>query len=171
MGNDPSSYAAIGYSVVVEGSYTLLNHSNFRHSRSRNVSSVACRNRQVFGVPWSNLVYRIGISTTDFQMQRSRCLAKVRQDEELYPIPTSSLNDPSFLSDQVFGMVSLYAVFLRDGIIRDCPCTLMQAERDNRFGLVRGQSRLGGNVCYFSRLSAFYAGVSFGYRCCYSEVR
>lgn len=171
IGNSDNNYAAIGYNVPVEGSFTLPGHFNYAQSRSQNVGLVACSNRERFGVPWSNLVYRIGISANDFQLQRSRCLARVSRDEELYPIPSSSLNDPSFLKDRVFGEVSLYAVFLRSGIISDCPCTPMQAERDNRFGYVRRQSHLGGNICFFSRLSALYAGVSFGYRCCYSEAR
>jgi hypothetical protein len=116
-------------------------------------------------------VYRIGTSITDFQRFRSRCLERVSRDEELYPISSGSLADPSFLSDQVFARDSLFvsnSVFFRVGI-SDCPCTLMQAERDNRFGIARGRSFLRLNICFFSRLSALYAGVSFGFRCCYSS--
>lgn len=169
-GGSFNDFPAIGYSVFVTGNSTLPNHSNHPQSRMSPVTNIACSNQQRYGSPWSNLVYRIGISTSNYQMQRSSCLARVSNDEDIYPILSSSLSDPSFLSDQVFARESLFvsnSVFFRVGI-QDCPCTQMQAERDNRFGIARRRSFLGGKICFFSRLSALYAGVSFGFRCCYT---
>jgi hypothetical protein len=158
-------YAAIGYNVLVTRNSTLQSYVNHPLSQLSSVRNVACSNLGRFNSPWTNLVYRIGTSTTDFQISRSRCLARVSRDEELYPISSGSLADPSFLSDQE---IPSNSVFFRVGI-SDCPCTLMQAERDNRFGIARGRSFLRLNICFFSRLSALYAGVSFGFRCCYSS--
>ena len=156
--------------MFVTGNNALPNYLNHPLSRIPPVGTIACTNQERYGSPWANLVYRIGVSASNYQMRRSRCLANVSRDEERYPILSSRLSDPFFLIDQVFARESLFvsnSIFFRVGI-QDCPCTRMQAERDNRFGIARRQSFLGDKICFFSRLSALYAGVSFGLRCCYT---
>ena len=104
--------------------------------------------------PWSNVVHRIGVSVNSEQLARSRCLKRVAEDQELYPIDAVTLKDIKF--DLSFTSLSA------------CPCSLGQIRRDRRFSFVRNLS-LEGN-CYVNRFGTSIGGIlEFANRCCYDS--
>ena len=144
------NYASVGFNVQsnMENFQSFANHDL---SRTPDVGMIAC-NHTSLGIPWSNAIYRIGMSVNDLQRGRSRCLDQVVQDELRYNVSTELLHNlPAELSD--------------------CPCSLFQVERDRRFFADANDTFLDEAVCYFSRFPRAYSSestVKIFYRCCYS---
>lgn len=140
-------YASVGFNVLGTAA-NFRNFDNHGLSRTPDIGMIAC-NQTSLNVTWTNLIYRIGVSVNQEQLNRSRCLAKVAQDELTYPIPSELL---SILFSVSFGL-------------SDCPCSLNQALRDFRFGFSFFDDR----NCLFSRFPRSFNGIFFFLRCCYSE--
>ncbi len=138
------SYASVGFNAL-QGTDSFREFENYGLSRTVQVGFVACNHTRL-NRPWTNVIYRIGVSVDD---QRSSCLARLSRDEEIYPVLSEFLPQFSFL-------------------ISDCPCTLFQAARDNRFTpTFFCPSDM---VCAFNQFATRTRGVPvfFANRCCYS---
>ena len=138
-----SNYASIGFNVLGD-SEALRLFENRGLSQTPIVGMAAC-NHTEFNRPWSNVVYRVGVSVSAEQLRRSVCLARVARDEEFYEIP-------DFVDNAVLSGFGL----------SDCPCSYFQTIRDRRFFY-------GGGTCFFNRFVVPISGVSlyYGKRCCY----
>ena len=131
-------YAAVGYNVLgtTENFQSFANHPL---SRSAGFGRAACTNRGD-SVPWTNLVYQIGVADP-VQMKRSRCLARVDRDKILFP---SGFDRFRFS-------------------LPDCPCSFFQALFDSRFSIFFA-------FCFVSRFPVYdsVSQSYIRYRCCYS---
>lgn len=145
------NYASVGFNVLsnMENFPSFANHDL---SRTPNVGMLAC-NHTSQGVPWTNTIYRIGVSVSDLQRNRSWCLDQVAKDELRYNVSTENIihNLPAELSD--------------------CPCSIFQVQRDPRFFSDANATFLDEADCYFSRFPSTYSSdstIKMFYRCCYS---
>lgn len=147
-----NNYASVGFNVLGSAE-DFQGFNNHNLSRTPNVSMVACNHTQL-NVPWTNVIYRVGVSVSEEQLNRSRCLARVAQDELRYSVSTDFLleNPPARLTD--------------------CPCSLFQVERDHRFFADDDMNSPADMVCYFSRFPFAYSDestIKLFHRCCYSS--
>lgn len=139
-------YAAVGFNVLGHA-IDFRQFENHGLSRTPDIEMVAC-NHSHLNRPWTNVIYRIGVSVNDEQLNRSRCLSRVAYDEEFYPIQTEDLD---FLP----------------GFLLDCPCTIFQANTDFRFFLLNSPQDPRDRLCYYSRFARRVSGVFLVNRCCY----
>lgn len=139
-------FASVGFSVSGR-TENFRNFENYVLSRRPEVGMVAC-NHTKYNVPWTNIIYRIGVSVTPEQLSRSRCLAQVAADEQKFGRGLTGVDLPFF---------------------SDCPCSAEQARRDRRFRRIRGLDVLGENVCFFSRFLRVVINGIVRYRCCYNK--
>lgn len=150
------SYSSVGFNAL-GSTDTFRPYENYGLSTRPQVGMIAC-NHTDFNRPWTNTIYRIGVSISEDQLDRSKCLARVAKDEILNPISTEFFAlSPSFLPFE-YGY-------------SDCPCSIFQASRDSRFLFNRRISYLGDNVCFFSRFTIAFDGSYLIYRCCYEFSR
>ena len=152
FGEDPN-YAAVGFDV--QGNTNgFRSFANYELSRTSEVGMVAC-NHTRFNRPWTNHIYRIGITSLDeVDIARIVCRARVTEDETTFPIRTEMLMENPALLHQ-------------DLSFSDCPCSIQQARTDSRFIFVDEIGSLGNFTCFFSRLPVVYNGVYLLNRCCY----
>lgn len=147
IGSGLSTYASIGFSVQGQAG-DFSNFENFVLSKTPTVGSVACSNVP-FNISYANIVYRVGVAGSEEQRARSACMERVRRDEIAFDIR------------------SLETV--RSGLfLRDCPCTLSQANLDANFNFY---TTTDGLTCFYGSNFQFLLpdGNRFVYRCCYSR--
>lgn len=133
--------AAIGYSVTGEKE-GFNDFQNNGFSRLAQVDSIACTNTDQ-NRPWTNVVYWIGTTVNQLQVERGICLEGVRNVQQQGEV------DVSFLST-----------------LLHCPCSASQTFRDRRFSFF---GFVGENICFINRF--FFTDGSpnfYGFRCCYN---
>ena len=107
--------------------------------------SVACTN-DMYGTPWSNVLYKIS-NTPDYQLiAKKKCLIQIREDKERLQNVGSNVGEQ----------------------LEPCPCSMWQAEGD--FG--RFQKEGFNENCYVQRfplkVNAPEGTAFFSQECCYS---
>ena len=144
------SYASIGFSVNGQGG-DFLNFGNSFRSQESTVGQTACGNVR-FDVPYTTMVFQVGVAGTSEQRARATCLNRMTRDQSNFNVPKQQL-------------VSRRSSFF----LRDCPCTRFQARRDNNYILYTGSSDI--LTCYLGNnfQFAFTNGERFVYKCCYSR--
>lgn len=140
-----SPAAVIGYNVGSQGTEQLTPFDNYVLSGTENVKMVACVNEK-FYIPWSNLVYRIGITDDEIQRQRTECIKQLDSDIQNFGAISSFLEKAPY-----------------------CPCSLLQARLDNNFEelkLVENPDK----ECYVSKFPEIIADldITLTQQCCYS---
>lgn len=140
--------AAVGFSVLGDTD-DFRNFENHGLSTRNEVGMVAC-NHTRFNRPWTNVVYRIGITLSAEQARRSRCSKQVLSDMNKLPsidIPFSSTS---------------------------CPCTLFQLQQDYRYKISTDINSLNFSIlCFISRNPILdeETGIVIQERCCYELQR
>lgn len=144
-------YASVGFNIH-ESVDNFQGFQNHVLSQTPDVGLVAC-NLTSLGSPWTNVIYRIGVSVNDKQRSRSRCLMQLAEDELRYNVSTDSLLD------------QLPVQF------SDCPCTIFQVERDLRFFTSDNISSPEDVICYINHFPIAYSSgstINLFHRCYYS---
>ena len=144
------SYASIGFSVRGQAD-DFRNFENSFYSQQSTVGLTACENT-LFGVPYTTIVYRVGVASTGEQRARGACLERVARDQNSYNVP-----QPLVVSrrSQLF--------------LQDCPCTFLQAIRDTNFSPYSSSEDVHSCFVATNFQFSFPTGEKFVYRCCYSR--